>query len=153
MANNEQKAMELEAQAEKKLKSGSGFLGSMFGWVWQVRPSLGYGQACDVGGLIVGLPEWNTESYQCRSRLVIASSPTQVSKLDRDRMRYLSTTHSHSTGTGQLGLPWDRPLPLALALLSNRNAFNVINPFHATIPIDNCVLSARLDFKTGGGAY
>ena len=26
-----------------------------------------------------------------------------------------------------------------------------INPFPATIPIDNCVLSARLDLNTGGG--
>ena len=28
---------------------------------------------------------------------------------------------------------------------------SLVNPFPATIPIDNCVLSARLDLKTGGG--
>ena len=27
-----------------------------------------------------------------------------------------------------------------------------LNPFPATIPIDNCVLSAGLDLKKGGGA-
>ena len=31
MADNEQRGLELMAQAEKKLKSGSGFLGSLFG--------------------------------------------------------------------------------------------------------------------------
>lgn len=33
MADNEQKALQLIAEAEKKLNSSKGFLGSLFGWV------------------------------------------------------------------------------------------------------------------------
>lgn len=33
MADNEQKALQLIAEAEKKLTSSKGFLGSLFGWV------------------------------------------------------------------------------------------------------------------------
>lgn len=34
MADNEQKAMQLIAEAEKKLTSSKGFLGSLFGFVF-----------------------------------------------------------------------------------------------------------------------
>lgn len=33
MADNEQKALQLIAEAEKKLTSSKGFFGSLFGWV------------------------------------------------------------------------------------------------------------------------
>jgi len=38
MADNEQKARQLVAEAEKKEKSSQGFLGSLFGYVTRIQP-------------------------------------------------------------------------------------------------------------------